>query len=150
MTFSRESSPNGDLRTGGRSADLEPDPHDIVHFPEGIPGFESSKRFVVLSSPDFAPLQCLQAVPGSTPSFLGIDPRLAFPKYRCILSARDQMRLGATEEDDLLWLAIVTVRISGAASVNLRAPLVINPARMVGFQVVPHNSLYPLRYALSL
>jgi flagellar assembly factor FliW len=35
-------------------------------------------------------------------------------------------------------------------SVNLRAPIVVNPARMLGFQVMPHNSLYPLRQPLAL
>jgi len=34
-------------------------------------------------------------------------------------------------------------------SVNLRAPVVINPARMVGCQVMPHDSLYPLRHPLA-
>ena len=33
----------------------------------------------------------------------------------------------------------------GSAFANLRAPVVINPAQMVGYQVVPQDSLYPLR-----
>ena len=32
----------------------------------------------------------------------------------------------------LLWLALVTVEQSGAVSVNLRAPIVINPGTMMG------------------
>jgi flagellar assembly factor FliW len=42
----------------------------------------------------------------------------------------------------------VTADAEGA-TVNLRAPIVINPSRMTGFQVMPHNSLYPLRHPLG-
>ena len=47
-----------------------------------------------------------------------------------------------------LWLALVTVEQSGAVSVNLRAPIVINPGTMMGQQVLPHDCLYPLRHVL--
>ena len=49
-----------------------------------------------------------------------------------------------------LWLALVTMDAGQGPSVNLRAPIVVNPARMLGFQDMPHNSLYPLRHPLAL
>ena len=57
-------------------------------------------------------------------------------------------RLGAGDTDPLLWLAIVMVETTGALTVNLRAPIVINPKTMTGQQVLPHNCLYPLRHVL--
>jgi flagellar assembly factor FliW len=122
---------------------------EIVTFPSGLPGFERCRRFVVLSSPELAPMRCLQTVDDQAASFLVIDPRAALPDYRCILGATDLMRLGATAETPLVWLAIVSFDADGAAFVNLRAPVVINPERMLGFQVMPHNSLYPLRHPLA-
>ena len=60
------------------------------------------------------------------------------------------MKLGVTDDAaPLLWLALVTVDAGQGPSVNLRAPVVINPARMVGCQVMPHDSLYPLRHPLA-
>jgi flagellar assembly factor FliW len=56
-------------------------------------------------------------------------------------------RLGATDETALVWLAIVTVSDDGLFA-NLRAPVVVNPARMLGFQLVPSDSVYPLRHPL--
>jgi flagellar assembly factor FliW len=122
---------------------------DCVTFPLGLPGFEQSRQFAVLRSEDFAPLQCLHAIEGEAVSFLVVDPRQVLPEYRCVLSQTDLMRLGATAEDVLLWLAIVTLDGGGQAFVNLRAPIVINPERMLGYQVMPHNSLYPLRHPLA-
>ncbi len=123
-------------------------PADIVSFPAGLPGFEECRRFVVLSSRELEPFKLLQSVEGPTASFLGVDPRRAFPDYRCVLSDVDRARLGAPGETDLVWLAVVTVQ-ADETIVNLRAPVVINPARMVGYQLMPSNSLYPLRYELT-
>jgi flagellar assembly factor FliW len=119
---------------------------DIVEFPAGLPGFEECRRFVVLSSAEHAPLQCLQSVEGPSASFLVIDPRLVMPDYRCMLSDVDRHRLG--DEDGLVWLSVVTVETERTL-VNLRAPIVINPTRMVGYQLMPSNGLYPLQFELA-
>ena len=68
-----------------------------------------------------------------------------------MLSTADHVRLGsAGDATMLLWLAIVTLEdTTGQAHVNLRAPIVINPQMMVGYQLMPSNSLYPLRHPLS-
>jgi flagellar assembly factor FliW len=151
MTQSAPASlPQGRMRLNTRFGDFDAEPRDILTFPDGLPGFEQSRRFVVLSSMSTAPLQLLHAVDGPAATFLAIDPRLVLPKYRCVLSPADLHRLGATETSLLVWLALVVLDEGGAATANLRAPVVINPANMVGFQVVPSNSLYPLRFPLTV
>jgi flagellar assembly factor FliW len=121
---------------------------EAVTFPDGIPGFESCRSWVVMAAEDATPLRRLQALDGADAAFLAIDPRGVLENYRCDLSASDRRRLGAGENDSLLWLAIVMMEPSGALTVNLRAPIVINPRTMTGQQVLPHNCLYPLRHVL--
>jgi flagellar assembly factor FliW len=137
------------IRLDTQFGQFDVDPRDIVGFPDGLPGFERCRRFVVIASQDTAPMQLLQAVEGQAASFLAIDPRVVLPSYRCGLTPADLLRLGAGAETPLVWLALVAVDGAGQATVNLRAPIVINPERMVGFQVVPSNSVYPLRYPLA-
>jgi flagellar assembly factor FliW len=120
---------------------------DVMAFPSGLPGFEAERRFVLLSAPAFEPVQCLQSIDGPSPSFLVVDPRRVLEGYRTRLNQSDLARLGASDDGALLWLAIVTVSDEGMFA-NLRAPVVINPARMLGFQLVPSDSLYPLRHPL--
>lgn len=122
---------------------------DIISFPEGLPGFESCRGFVLLSSPDMEPLKQLQAVVGPEASFIGIDPKRVLPSYRCELSGVDRQRLGVSDESVLLWLALVAVENDGTATVNLRAPVVINPANMLGHQVMPYHCLYPVRHVMT-
>ncbi|MEP7305631.1 MAG: flagellar assembly protein FliW [Acidobacteriota bacterium] len=135
-----------------RTADiarLEPRSDDVIAFPDGLPGFEECRRFVMSSDGDH-PFQCLEGLEASSPAFVTIDPARVLPGYRLILSPVDRRHLDAREEDPLLWLAIVTVNPDETATVNLRAPIVINPRLMIGFQVMPHDCLYPLRHPLSI
>lgn len=121
---------------------------EAVTFPDGIPGFESCRRWVVMADDTETPLRRLHAIEGTEASFLAIDPRAVLEGYRCDLSAADRRRLGAGDDEPLLWLALVMADPSGALTVNLRAPIVINPRTMTGQQVLPHNCLYPLRHVL--
>jgi flagellar assembly factor FliW len=138
------------LRLETPFGDFEAGADEVVRFPDGLPGFEQSRAFVVLSGQTLAPLQCLHAVDGEQASFLAIDPRRVLPTYRCQLSGPDRDRLGDLEDTPLLWLVLITIDDAGGATVNLRAPVVINPAAMTGFQVMPHDSLYPARHPLVL
>ncbi|HEU4691848.1 MAG TPA: flagellar assembly protein FliW [Vicinamibacterales bacterium] len=121
---------------------------EAVTFPDGIPGFEACRHWVVMAAEAATPLRRLHAIDGTEASFLAIDPRSVLEGYRCELSAADRLRLGAREDEPLLWLALVMMEPSGALTVNLRAPIVINPRTMTGQQVLPHNCLYPLRHVL--
>jgi flagellar assembly factor FliW len=125
------------------------DEKSVVHFAEGLPGFEQNRRFVVLSSDELAPMHLLQAIDGPPASFLAVDPRVVLPAYRTVLAMGDRIKLAVEDDTPLLWLALVMVDPVKGPSVNLRAPIVINPARMTGCQVMPHNSLYPLRHPLE-
>jgi flagellar assembly factor FliW len=121
---------------------------NAISFPDGIPGFEGCHRFVLLSSDHLAPLQRLESIDGTPAAFLGIDPRHVLPSYRCQLSESDTRALGADANTTLLWFAILS-EVDGVLSVNLRAPIVINPQRMIGRQVLPDDGLYPIRHVLT-
>jgi flagellar assembly factor FliW len=113
---------------------------DVVTLAEGLPGFERCHRFVLAALPAIAPFTCLQGLDEPRPSFLAIDPRLVVNGYMPALSDGDRQRLCA-DGDALLWLSLVYTN-GVQATVNLRAPIVINPRRMVGLQIIPVESAY--------
>jgi flagellar assembly factor FliW len=121
----------------------------IVEFPTGIPGFEACRRFVLIASADLSPLGCLKAVDSPEASFLVIDPTLLYFGYDVTLSEVERARIDAAIDDPLLWLAIVTVTGQGAIA-NLRAPVVINPRRMVGSQFIRDRDEYPVEFSINL
>jgi flagellar assembly factor FliW len=69
--------------------------------------------------------------------------------YRAVLSDEDKARLLADDTAELVWLAIVTAGDAGAPTVNLRAPLVINPASLRGIQLMPAESDYSFEHPLQ-
>lgn len=121
---------------------------EVVEFPHGVPGFEGCRSFVLFQA-DAAPFRWLTSVEGPPASFLTVDPRAILPTFRYVLGPADLSRLRATEETPLLWLAVVLVEPDGTVTANLRAPIVINPAVMVGHQVMPQDCLYPLRHVIA-
>ena len=132
-----------------RFADAEVNPGDVLMFADGLPGYESVRQFALLDVPEQAPLKVLHAVNASEPCFLVVDPKSVLPTYRYELSDSDLLRLGAKDDSTLLWLAMVIVDDVETVAVNLRAPIVINPERMTGRQVMPNACVYPLRYVIG-
>jgi flagellar assembly factor FliW len=120
---------------------------DVVCLPDGLPGFPHCRRFVIVSSDDLAPLIGLQGLDEDRPSFLAIDPRLVLPAFEARLSAVARDRLDAAAGDPLLWLALVHVE-RDRVLVNLQAPVVINPARMLGIQLIDADGPYSTHHEL--
>src|SRR6185295_6116654 len=106
------------MRTAALPVPVDPQPltddvreglaRNAVSFPDGIPGFEACRRFVLLSADSLAPLQRIESIEGPPAAFLGIDPRLVMEGYRCRLSDTDMRALGADGESPLLWFAIIS------------------------------------------
>jgi flagellar assembly factor FliW len=124
------------------------DQDGIIVFVDALPGFESCRRFVLLRSSEIAPFVRLQGLDEPRPAFLALDPRTVMGDYEPRLSEGERRRLDAERDDALLWLSLV--RVDGErAWANLRAPVVVNPRRMIGLQVVPADSVYQLDHPLE-
>lgn len=123
------------------------DERDVITFADGLPGFESCRQFVMLSDGE-GPFQQLHSVDGAGASFLAIDPRLVLPGFRYELRPADLARIEADDTTVLLWLSLIALEPNGCITVNLRAPIVINPVSMLGIQVMPLDCVYPVRHVL--
>jgi len=150
MAAAGAETPTDRITLSTRFGEFEADSRNLLSFPAGLPGFEQCHRFVLLASIEAAPLQVLMSVDGPPASFLAIEPRIVLPTYRCVLSASDRQRLAVAESDTVLWLSLLTVNDEGAAFANLRAPVVINPGKMLGCQVIRENDQYPVQFVISL
>jgi flagellar assembly factor FliW len=116
----------------------------VIVFDDGLPGFEAARKYVIVTSPSFDPFTLVQGTDEGAPSFLAIDPRLVDPDYASPLAPSDLVRLGAEPKTPLLWLVLVSMGAGGSATVNLKAPIVINPGAMRGIQLLAADSPYPI------
>jgi flagellar assembly factor FliW len=132
-----------------RFGPLPGDLGQVVLMLDPLPGFESCRRYVLVTSPELDPFTCLQGLDEPRPSFLVIDPRVIEPTFAAVLPADERRRLEASDADALLWLALVHVDEERPPSVNLRAPIVVNARRMVGMQLIGPDSTYAIEHPLG-
>ncbi|NLW55555.1 MAG: flagellar assembly protein FliW [Firmicutes bacterium] len=129
--------------------EIEISEEEMIHFPEGLPGFETEKRFVYLH-PEDTVFGCLQSCQTPEVAFIVISPFRLCPDYDLVLDEEKVALLGLAKPEDALILAIVTIPPGqpDQATVNLQAPLVINLPAKKGLQVILSDSGYPLRFQL--
>ncbi len=118
---------------------LDLKPENIFTFPEGIPGFEKVKRFVILTHPGEAPFGRLTAVDYNL-CFIVVNPWVIYPEYKADIDDEDLKKIDSPSNEELLILAIVNVpQNPREATMNLAAPLVINVKKGLGRQVILRN-----------
>ncbi|GEM_PF-1100780 len=122
---------------------------DLVTFPQGIFGFEQQTQYVLFQLDE--PLFLLQSVDDPLLGFTLIDPLLVQSNYHPSLPEAGRTLLGLDDQEPPTFLAIVSVSPQGKPrTVNLRAPLVFNPGKRVGTQVVLQDSQYLVQHPFLL
>lgn len=121
-------------------------PDQLVHFPEGLHGFEQHHEYVLVPTPRDG-FWWLQSTEEPGLAFLLTDPFRAHPGYEVDLGAGDALFLGLEGPDDALVLTLVTLPAdpSGTATTNLRGPLVLNVRTRRARQVVRADDRYALQ-----
>lgn len=122
----------------------------IILFPHGLLGFGGCHRYMLTGIPGATAFKLLQSIDDAELSFvvLPLDTNDG-PIGRSDLAAAS--RALAIEDVALAVLAIVTLRVGAAqldCTVNLRAPLLVDTARRLGYQHVLPDDAYPLRHPL--
>ena len=123
---------------------------DVIEMVSPLPGFENCRRYVLMTAPELAPFARIQGLDGAKPSFLTVPPQAVVARFDQTLGKADRERLDAADGESLLWLSIVRIDPNGGdrAFANLRAPLVINPRRMLGLQVISADEQLSISHPL--
>ena len=104
----------------------------VMHFSEGLFGFESETRFLPIEVPALHPLLFLQSVDRQGLCFITLPILVIDPFYRLNLSPSDLELAGLPPGrqpaigEDVLCLAILTLHQDAPGTANLIAPLVMN------------------------
>ncbi len=135
------------VTTGSGTEQIDVPEDEVLNFPHGVIGFEELKRFVLFELE--GPLHLLQSVDDAEIGFVVLDPFLVAPHYR-VTSQQACETLGLSREDERAMLCIVTMSREGRPiSVNLRAPIVLNPSRHLGMQLITDEE-WPVRHPFCL
>lgn len=140
------------ILTGTRFGAIEFDDLDVLTFREGLIGFPSLRKFLLLTQDVDSPFQWLQSIDEPGLAFLLTDPAHFVTGYEPELDDAQAERLGLTEATPRLLRT--TVRLIGQPaeelSLNLAAPIVLNLEQRIGKQVVFDNEAYNIRHTVKL
>lgn len=122
---------------------------DVLEFDRGLFGFEHVRRWVLLEHGPRSPLRLLHAVEWPDLVFVVVEPFLICPEYELDLNAEDAAAVHWW--DDAGVLVLVTVGIPddpGEMTANLKGPILVNPKRRRGLQVVLPGDRWSPRHRL--
>ena len=122
---------------------IQYDARDAMLFPDGLIGFEELKLWVLLRDHALGWLQSLERAEVSLPV---TNPFVFLPAHEVRIAAEDLEKVAISPAESPLVLAVVN-HAHESWTLNLQAPILISPARRLGWQVVTLDE-QPLRYAL--
>lgn len=115
----------------------EIDPQSILHFEEGLLGFEKLQRFAVILADNTEPIQWLQAVDDPTVSLPIINPFLIKPDYELDVDDTELRSIGMPSSEDVLVVSVVVIPEDiRNMTVNLCAPILINMKSRKARQII--------------
>ena len=119
----------------------------VIRFPGGLPGFESARKFIIMSVPEHQPFHWMECVDeGNNIRFAIINPLSFRPDYQPKIKKDELASLDIRDSKELLLYVIVTLRNPLMESTaNLMGPLFINIREKVGKQIIIENDAYSLR-----
>lgn len=124
----------------------------IIHFPAGIPGFEEYKDYTIIydidseEEPFFSWLQC---VTEKGLAFPIVNPFRVVEDYNPTVEDALLEPLGEFTPEDLAVFLLATVPGDvKKASVNMKAPLLINTKNRQAMQIIAENEDYEIKHML--
>lgn len=127
--------------------EIEYEAGDVIHFPEGLFGFEEEQGFLLLPF-DGGGMLCLQSVKTPALAFVALDPFTLKPDYAPELEPAELKAFGVKEAGELGFYVLCAVKNPASSStVNLQCPLVIHPETRQARQVIMDR--YEMRHPLA-
>jgi len=123
----------------------------IVHFPQGIPGFETHHDFRFIPEEE-APLAHLISIKEDKVGFILLRPEVYFPEYLKEIDVDEEgikvLNISTDNPVDV-WVILTLHRQEMAnMTVNLRAPILFNTVEGIGMQVIFNDDRYLSRQLL--
>lgn len=132
-----------------RFGQIEVAEHELIRFPQGLPGFATEKTFAFLPYQPDSPFAFLQSTEESDLTFVIVEPFAFFKDYSFSLedSVLTQLDLSADNLPRIFNIVRIPEKTEEMTA-NLIAPIIINWQTRTGMQIVLEKSAYTVRHRL--
>jgi flagellar assembly factor FliW len=125
----------------------------VLEFSEGLPGFESESKFLLVEQPQYHPLVFLQSAQTPALSLPALPVRVIEREYEPHICASDLELLGLSGQprigEDIVVLALIAVHEENPTA-NLLAPVVVNLQTRAAAQCIDPDMRYSHRHPLAM
>ncbi|MFH5834870.1 flagellar assembly protein FliW [Proteiniclasticum sp. C24MP] len=122
---------------------------DILVFPDGILGFEESRKFILLPIPENEIFSILQDVEREYVSFIVTDPWKFKEDYEMEVPDSELLKINIRKKEEIAMLNVVTLSdVFEKSTMNLLAPIILNTENRIGKQYVLSNVSYSTKHPL--
>lgn len=130
---------------------IEYEQEDVLTFPNGLPSFEDEHAFLLLPiEGSGGGLLCLQSVTTPALSFLMMNPFSLCPSYTPVLQPQERKEMGVSRDQELCFYVLCALkRPVERSTVNLKCPIVLNPDRKLGCQVILDTQEYSMHHPVA-
>jgi flagellar assembly factor FliW len=126
----------------------------VIRLPNGLPGFEQEREFVLIDQPSKRPLVFVQSLRTPRLCFIALPVLSVDAAYRLFISADDLDAMGLDPSrqpaigSEVACLVILAFGADRQMTANLLAPLVINLSTRIAVQAVQAGCNYSHRHPL--
>ena len=124
----------------------------IIHFENGLLGFDEYKDYTILfdnESGDKPLFSWLQSTEERTLAFPIVSPFDVLKEYNPSVNDELLMPLGDMKEEDTIVFLMATIPSDiKNASVNMKAPIIINAASRKAAQIIVENQDYEIKHKI--
>lgn len=131
-----------------RFGQVKSGPEEVLIFPQGLIGFESSRQWLILPDPENPDVAWLQSVSQPQIALPMISPRKFTTGYKVNVPKRQLHTLKIRSSDRIYVLTVVS-KSGKTLTTNLRSPIIINLTKRLACQVITTDAL-PLAMPISL
>lgn len=135
------------MTAGAMMAVMPPDETElpVIELVRAMPGFDGLRRFALVRLDEASDLCRLTSVEEPDLSFLVVPPGRFFPDYAPAVDDDVLEELEIRSVEDVLLLVVLNAGTSLASTTaNLAAPVLVNPAKRRGGQIVLDDADLPL------
>lgn len=131
--------------------DLKTDEEKVITFINGIMGLEQYKKYLLLNHPGSDTVKWLQALNEPGIALPVADPLHFYPDYAPKISREELLKLDITSPQEAIVLCVLTIsKEAKNITMNLKAPIVINPAQRIADQFIAENPEYDIRQPINI
>ena len=123
-----------------RFGQIQSSQEEVIFFPQGLIGFESSRHWLIVPDPANSDVAWLQSLNEARVALPLVSPRKFLPDYKVATNQRDLSPLSIRSSDRIYILCVVS-KAGKKLTLNLRSPIVVNLSRRLACQVIASESL---------